>query len=94
MTSKNRFWRDGVLMNDEPVTDIDFIVKHALGTIDRHCNCTGNEMTVIDFKFGKQHDEYDAQVREYMNLLSSMGHHHIKGYLWYVYTNQIKEVTV
>jgi hypothetical protein len=54
----------------------------------------GNEMTVIDFKFGKQHDEYDAQVRDYMNLLSSMGHHHIKGYLWYVYTNQIKEVTV
>src|SRR5574344_1142786 len=54
----------------------------------------GNEMTVIDFKFGKQNDEYDAQVREYMNLLSSMGHHHIKGYLWYVYTNQIKEVTV
>lgn len=48
MTSKNRFWRDGVLMNDEPVTDIDFIVKHALGTIDRHCNCTGNEMTVIE----------------------------------------------
>lgn len=54
----------------------------------------GNEMTVIDFSSGKQHDEYDAQVREYMNLLSSMGHHHIKGYLWYVYTNQIKEVTV
>jgi hypothetical protein len=27
-----------------------------------------------------------------MNLLASMGHHNIHGYLWYVYSNQIEEV--
>jgi hypothetical protein len=27
-----------------------------------------------------------------MDLLSSMGHQNIKGYLWYVYSNKIEEV--
>ena len=33
-----------------------------------------HETIVIDFKFGKQREEYHEQVREYMNLLSEMGH--------------------
>ena len=52
----------------------------------------GHEWIVVDFKFGAPKPEYHDQVRAYMDLLASMGHTHITGYLWYVYSNQIEEV--
>ena len=52
----------------------------------------GNELIVVDFKFGKPNDEYHKQVREYMHLLKNMGHENVKGYLWFVYKNDIVEV--
>ena len=52
----------------------------------------GEEVVVVDFKFGKPDADYHRQVREYMQLLRDMGHRQVKGYLWYVYSNQIEEV--
>ena len=52
----------------------------------------GQEWIVVDFKFGAPKPQYHDQVREYMQLLASMGHHHITGYLWYVYSNRIEEI--
>jgi ATP-dependent exoDNAse (exonuclease V) beta subunit len=52
----------------------------------------GNEWIVVDFKFGRPNPEYHQQVRGYMELLASMGHKNIRGYLWYVYSNKIEEV--
>lgn len=52
----------------------------------------GTQWIVIDFKFGASKPEYTLQVQEYMQLLASMGHHNVKGYLWYVYSNKITEV--
>ena len=59
----------------------------------------GHEWIVVDFKFGSPKPEYHDQVRQYMNLIQEMtltSHSSpltsIKGYLWYVYSNQIEEV--
>ena len=52
----------------------------------------GNEVIVVDFKFGTPLSEHHDQVRRYMSLLSEMGYTNIKGYLWYVYSNLINEV--
>lgn len=52
----------------------------------------GNEVVVIDFKFGKKKPEYSTQVREYMSLLSEMGYTDIKGYIWYVYSGELENV--
>ena len=52
----------------------------------------GDSITVVDFKFGHPRDSYYDQVRGYMQLLSSMGHKNVKGYLWFVYSNEVKEV--
>ena len=61
----------------------------------------GHEWVVVDFKFGSPKPEYHDQVRQYMNLIQKMSltSHpspltSIKGYLWYVYSNQIEEVTL
>ncbi len=53
----------------------------------------GHEWIVVDFKFGSPKPEYHDQVREYMDLIRKMtGAADIRGYLWFVYTNQIEEV--
>lgn len=51
-------------------------------------------VVVVDFKFGKKHDEYNDQVREYMQLLSQMGYTDITGCLWYVFANELMEVNL
>lgn len=53
----------------------------------------GNGRTlVVDFKFGNPHPEHEEQVREYARLLSHMGHQGVEGYLWYVYSGEVKSV--
>lgn len=48
----------------------------------------GNETIVVDFKFGRENEDYMHQVQEYMELLSKMGFRDVKGYIWYVYQNK------
>ncbi len=52
----------------------------------------GTRWIIVDFKFGRPQPEYHDQVRQYMHLLMAMGHTHISGFLWYVYSNKIEEV--
>ncbi|MBQ9637151.1 MAG: UvrD-helicase domain-containing protein [Prevotella sp.] len=51
-----------------------------------------HEVVVVDFKFGAPRPGYEEQVRGYMSLLHDMGHSAVRGFLWYVYSNQIAEV--
>jgi CRISPR/Cas system-associated exonuclease Cas4 (RecB family) len=44
-----------------------------------------NEVIVVDYKFGKtKSPTHINQVREYIDLLTSMGYENIKGFIWYV----------
>ena len=52
----------------------------------------GDEVIVVDFKFGKENDDYRKQVRFYMEKLEEMGYNNVKGVLWYVYANKFVEV--
>lgn len=59
----------------------------------------GNNITVVDFKFGKQKEEYVQQVKNYIDLLSQTkfkgvdsSRQTVKGYIWYVYNNNVIEV--
>ena len=54
----------------------------------------GKETVVVDFKFGRPNNDYHDQVSTYMQLLSKMGHEHVRGYLWYVFSNEIVEVNL
>jgi len=53
----------------------------------------GNLITVIDYKFGSKQDDHARQVKKYIELLSQMGYDNVRGYLWYVYKNEINEVS-
>ena len=54
----------------------------------------GTQTIVVDFKFGREREEYLEQVRQYMALLTKMGHRQVKGYLWFVYSSNIVEVKI
>ena len=54
----------------------------------------GNEIIIVDFKFGKPRTEYHEQVKQYIELLKRMGHKNISGYLWYVMRNEVEEVNI
>ena len=47
---------------------------------------------VVDFKFGREKEDYLHQVQEYMDLLRKMGHTQVEGYIWYVYNNKIQTI--
>lgn len=49
----------------------------------------GGQVVVVDFKFGKQSPAYHEQVRGYMQLLRQMGYTDVRGYLWYIYKNEL-----
>ena len=51
---------------------------------------------VVDYKFARENEEYDKQVRRYMQLLQQMGYTDVKGYLWYIKNdkNYTKEITI
>lgn len=54
----------------------------------------GDDIVVVDFKFGKPSKRYNRQVQDYMRLLARMGYNasHISGYLWYVDMQQVEKV--
>lgn len=52
----------------------------------------GKQTVVVDFKFASPNENHKNQVAEYVELLTRMGLPDVKGYLWYVYNNQIVEV--
>ena len=52
----------------------------------------GDQAVVVDFKFGTPRPEYDEQVTFYCRLLEAMHFQRVEGYLWYVYSGDIKNV--
>lgn len=51
-----------------------------------------NRVEIVDFKFGQEKPSHYKQVREYMQLMSGMGHSNITGYLWYVDESRLIQV--
>jgi CRISPR/Cas system-associated exonuclease Cas4 (RecB family) len=52
----------------------------------------GDSAIVVDYKFAREREEHSTQVKLYMDLLKKIGYKNVRGYLWYVYKNEIKEV--
>lgn len=55
----------------------------------------GNEIVVVDFKFGQPRRHYAQQVQGYLRLLARMGYPttQMQGYLWYVDAGRIEQIS-
>ena len=50
---------------------------------------------VIDYKTGEERDgAYSRQVKDYMRSLRSLGYTNIRGFIWYLDTNIIRQVSL
>ncbi len=52
----------------------------------------GNEVVVLDYKFGAKQTENIKQVKNYIAALQALGYQNVKGYLWYAQTGEMEEV--
>ena len=59
---------------------------------DRVVEGPDGSITVIDYKFGDEHDGYIRQVRRYMDLYKRMGYPSVRGFVWYVPEDKVVEV--
>lgn len=82
------------LFNECAILDVDPETNVAYERRPDRVMTDGKETVVVDFKFGRPRDDYHDQVRTYMQLLGKMGHEHVRGYLWYVFSNEIVEVNL
>ena len=82
-------WR---LFNECTILSIDPQTQRMVERRPDRVMTNGEETIVVDFKFGHERREYHDQVREYMQLLVDMGFPCVRGYLWFVYSNEIVEV--
>ncbi len=54
----------------------------------------GNEIIIVDFKFGEQNDEYIAQVKEYADLLKDIeSGEDVTGFIYYANSDVLVEVS-
>lgn len=53
---------------------------------------SGDQATVIDFKFGGEKREYIRQVADYRKLLIEMGFPRVEAFLWYVDENKVTRI--
>ena len=88
-------WFDGswVLHNERSIVLIDPTTGKLLERRPDRVMQRGEEIVVVDFKFGREKDEYQSQVREYMQLIRQMGKKQVRAFIWYVYTGKITEVS-
>ena len=80
-------WFDGsYIINNE----IEIISKnHLIFRPDRIME-KGNEIVIVDYKFGeKKEQKHIKQINEYSELLKDMGYKNVKAYIWYVMQNEI-----
>ena len=87
-------WFDGrwTLFNECTILHVDPKTNQVYERRPDRVITDGHQTIVIDYKFGTYRDEYQQQVLDYMELLRQMGHENVSGFLWFVYSNIIREV--
>ncbi len=89
---KEWFTTDWEVYNECTILQYDRTTDHYFEQRPDRVIMRGDEVVVIDYKFGNHREEYYEQVRRYMQLLQQMGYCHITGYLWYVMRGEVMNV--
>lgn len=75
--------------------EIDIILPNGKKARPDRVMIDGKTAVVVDYKFGKHTSErYTKQIKTYLHYLQKMGFDTLKGYVCYVQSLQIEEVTI
>jgi CRISPR/Cas system-associated exonuclease Cas4 (RecB family) len=55
-------------------------------------NNKDQSVIVIDYKTGKENEHYKTQIKEYMNLIQSMGYQKVSGRICYLKEKKIVKI--
>lgn len=75
------------ILNETAIIDSDGKIYRP----DRVVVNDGN-VIIIDYKFGGHHPIYERQLKRYADLWRRMGYDNVSAYLWYVHTDDVREV--
>ena len=79
------FSRENIVYNECGIAGIDKETGRPRVLRPDRVVMNGNDITVIDYKFGHPSRLYYDQVKDYMNLMKQMyPQHNVQGYLWYI----------
>lgn len=79
------FSRENIVYNECGIAGIDKETGRPQVLRPDRVVMNGNDITVIDYKFGHPSRLYYDQVKDYMNLMKQMyPQHNVQGYLWYI----------
>ncbi len=79
------FSRENIVYNECGIAGIDKETGRPQVLRPDRVVMNGNDITVIDYKFGHPSRLYYDQVKDYMNLMKQMyPRHNVQGYLWYI----------
>ncbi len=83
-------WYDG---NARILNEVDILSGKAVAHRPDRIVITGQEVTVVDYRFGeKESPGHFRQMKENLHLVSAMGYTEVKGFIWYVDLNKIEQV--
>lgn len=83
-------WYDG---RYRVLNEVEILFGSGLAKRPDRVMLRGNEVVVIDYKFGQRKlKTHQAQVREYLRLIREMGYKTVSGYIWYVELGKIETV--
>ena len=83
-------WYDG---RYRVLNEVEILFGSGLAKRPDRVMLRGNEVVVIDYKFGQRKlKAHQAQVREYLRLIREMGYKTVSGYIWYVELGKIETV--
>ena len=79
--------KDAVVYNESELIDTDGNIRRPDRVV-----ISGEDVIVIDYKFGEPDPRYRSQVRRYVDIWRRMGYVRVSGMLWYVQTGEVVEV--
>jgi ATP-dependent helicase/nuclease subunit A len=80
--------------NARVITETDIIAEDGSLYRPDRVVIAGNGVIVVDYKFGSRRAAYEKQVADYMRLYERMGYASVRGFLWYVYTDEVVECQI
>ncbi|MGN0202055.1 MAG: UvrD-helicase domain-containing protein [Candidatus Cryptobacteroides sp.] len=81
-------WFDSVcgrVLSEVPLIDTDGEIYRPDRVI-----VNGDEVTVIDYKFGEKNPRYRRQVEKYAGIFRRMGYREVRSYIWYVASDTVE----
>lgn len=83
-------WFDGSM---EVMNEAEILFENGKSRRPDRIMLHNGRVVVVDYKFGEQKDvRHRFQVKRYLHLIREMGYDQVKGYLWYVESDEIESV--